>query len=865
MPSTTGWNDPNVGEYFSHENPNKKFNILREIGHGSFGAVYFARNKSNSQAMAIKKMSFNGKNSEEKWQEIIKEISFLRSCSHKNIIEYYGCYLVDDYVWLSMEYCIGSAADIVEVHKDLLHENEVAAICIGTLEGLRYLHSTNRIHRDVKAGNVLLTSEGVVKLGDFGSASLKCPATTFVGSPYWMAPEVILSMDEGPYDGKADVWSLGITCIELAERKPPLINMNAMSALYHIAQNDPPTLKESPRWSVAFVSFVAKCLNKDAKDRPSTEDLMLHEFVTQDRPAHILFNLIQRTKEAVRTMDSLSYKRLKKIVIEESEQTNINSQPATEQQRNGPTMPHIDHDSDDDNSSQSSSNIAEISDRSMNEPVRENESSEDRDLLGQDRFATIRPISFVSRERREHASHNNYREQLLIYTRMRQQHQHQLQSLNAKLTSELHEQIKQLDKDHESFLHGTERELERIRNKHKGDLEQNLRACVTEEKKYWKTVRDKNEQEMKQFNSQQKADFKIIKTSIKKELDEMSCSSKDRETMKRKKLDEVLQRQSEDERRKLQELRNGADLKLRQFRKEQLLCHHNLEKQLLQQELNFMQQRKDQSHETLQRHLEIINDTESKHMKVIQDLRLAQQQKQHRIEWDNENEYERQRRNEQRKKQLIAQRQQPRNLKTQKDRIKRQFADMVKTQNRQFKSYEKQLLQREPREKHREISKQLKEERNRKMAALEEQYDKTIVDLVEEQASRLTESQTIEQQALERMLQQEKEMLSAYQSRMMIQMKTQNEKERTECEEKITNRRKEMDSRKMEESMALQQLRLERQQELQQRHQYELNFFKESLDASLSHLYKSSSTSSGIRNFGKSQSFMNKKESAHEY
>lgn len=116
---------------------------------------------------------------------------------------------------LVMEYCLGSASDIIEVHKRPLKEEEIAAICEGVLRGLHYLHSLGRIHRDVKAGNILLTENGTVKLADFGSASIKCPANSFVGTPYWMAPEVILAMDEGQYDGKVDVWSLGITCIEL--------------------------------------------------------------------------------------------------------------------------------------------------------------------------------------------------------------------------------------------------------------------------------------------------------------------------------------------------------------------------------------------------------------------------------------------------------------------------------------------------------------------------------------------------------------------------------------------------------------------------------------------------------------------------
>ena len=171
-----------------------------------------------------------------------------------------------------MEYCLGSASDIIEVHKTPLLEEEISAICAGCLAGLSYLHLQGRIHRDIKAGNILLTDSGVIKLADFGSASIASPANSFVGTPYWMAPEVILAMDEGQYDGKVDVWSLGITCVELAERKPPYFNMNAMSALYHIAQNESPTLS-SPDWSEVFRHFVDSCLQKNPCDRPTSERL----------------------------------------------------------------------------------------------------------------------------------------------------------------------------------------------------------------------------------------------------------------------------------------------------------------------------------------------------------------------------------------------------------------------------------------------------------------------------------------------------------------------------------------------------------------------------------------------------------------
>ncbi|XP_071517040.1 serine/threonine-protein kinase Tao isoform X5 [Panulirus ornatus] len=263
-------------------------------------------------------MSYNGKQSAEKWQDILKEIRFLRSLRHPNTVTYKGCYLKESTVWLVMEYCLGSASDIIEVHRQPLREEEISAICEGCLQGLSYLHSLGKIHRDVKAGNILLTENGTVKLADFGSASIISPANSFVGTPYWMAPEVILAMDEGQYDGKVDVWSLGITCIELAERKPPYFNMNAMSALYHIAQNDAPKMS-APDWSKDFQHFVESCLQKSPPDRPTSARLLTHEFILRHRSPHIILDLIARTKKAVREFDNLNYRKMKKILLYETE------------------------------------------------------------------------------------------------------------------------------------------------------------------------------------------------------------------------------------------------------------------------------------------------------------------------------------------------------------------------------------------------------------------------------------------------------------------------------------------------------------------------------------------------------------------
>ncbi|KAK2502521.1 hypothetical protein MC885_006268 [Smutsia gigantea] len=164
MPSTNragSLKDPEIAELFFKEDPEKLFTDLRETGHGSFGAVYF------------------------EWQHIIKEVRFLQIIKHPNFTEYKGCYLCEHTACLVMEYCSGSVSDLLEVHKKPLQEMEIAAITPGALQGLAYLHSHTMIHRDIKAGNILLTEPGQVKLADFGSASMASPANSFVGMPYW--------------------------------------------------------------------------------------------------------------------------------------------------------------------------------------------------------------------------------------------------------------------------------------------------------------------------------------------------------------------------------------------------------------------------------------------------------------------------------------------------------------------------------------------------------------------------------------------------------------------------------------------------------------------------------------------------------
>uniref|UniRef100_A0A8C5IMR4 non-specific serine/threonine protein kinase n=1 Tax=Junco hyemalis TaxID=40217 RepID=A0A8C5IMR4_JUNHY len=267
-------------------NPEEFWEIIGELGDGAFGKVFKAQNKETKVLAAAKVIDTK---SEEELEDYMVEIDILASCDHANIVKLLDAFYYENNLWILIEFCAGGAVDAVMLELERpLTEPQIKVVCRQTLEALNYLHENKIIHRDLKAGNILFTLDGDIKLADFG-VSAKNTRTiqrrdSFIGTPYWMAPEVVMceTSKDRPYDYKADIWSLGITLIEMAQIEPPHHELNPMRVLLKIAKSDPPTLAQPSKWFVSsdFKDFLKKCLEKNVDARWSASQLLQHPFVT---------------------------------------------------------------------------------------------------------------------------------------------------------------------------------------------------------------------------------------------------------------------------------------------------------------------------------------------------------------------------------------------------------------------------------------------------------------------------------------------------------------------------------------------------------------------------------------------------------
>uniref|UniRef100_A0A8C5N918 non-specific serine/threonine protein kinase n=1 Tax=Gouania willdenowi TaxID=441366 RepID=A0A8C5N918_GOUWI len=509
-------------------NPNDLWEIIGELGDGAFGKVYKAKNKETGALAAAKVIETK---SEEELEDYMVEIDILAKCDHRYIVKLLDAFYHDNKLWIMIEFCPGGAVDATMLELDRgLTESQIKVVCRQMLEALGYLHKMKIIHRDLKAGNILLMQDGDIKLADFGVSAKNTKTLqrrdSFIGTPYWMAPEVVMceTMKDAPYDYKADIWSLGITLIELAQIEPPHHELNPMRVLLKIAKSDPPTLEQPHKWSQEFKDFLKKALDKNPESRPTASQLMEHPFVrsvTSNRPVR---ELVAEAKAEV--MEEIEDNR-----EEGEEDDNI---PTKEHQETGDKLADevtLDSEkSESEVSTKTSSSDSGIEDGKSTPTLEEEKLKSElfqgfssKTLKRTRRFVidgvevSVTTSKIISDDEKKDEEMRFLRRQELRELRLLQKEEHRAQAaLNTKLESQKEQMQRRFDQEMNTKKKHYDVELENLEKQQKQIIEKMEGDHNYKLKEETRRIKADQDRELQKFQEQLKREKKEVKHSVDK-------------------------------------------------------------------------------------------------------------------------------------------------------------------------------------------------------------------------------------------------------------------------------------------------------------------------------------------------------------
>merc|ERR1719351_305089 len=441
-------------------------------------------------------------------------------------------------------------------------------------------------------------------------------------------------------------------------------------------------------------------------------------------------------------------------------------------------------------------------------------------------FATIRTTSIVQRQQKEHLQEEMH-EQMSGYKRLRRDHQAALAKLEEACRQEMEKHKQLLDKEYEQLLTQFSKELEKLQLKHQEELGKRLKMNINTEKKLIKEVSQGHENERKSFESKMKAEYKLKKERWKREMESQETPKSQRNQALLQHKENFKEMDAAESQRLVRGQKDRLDYEVRKFRRRRLVKYHDLEQDLLREELNKRQNQLESAHSMLLRHHEMTQELETKQQRSVHGIREGQLTTQHRTELGNQEEYMKRSQRELKKKHALELKQQPKSLKQKEILIRKQFRDTCKIQTRQYKALKSQVVQTTAKDEQKIVLKKLKEEQRRKMALLGEQYEQTIAEMLQKQSIRLDESQEQEANQLSDRLQRELEILTAYQSKSRMAADSQRARERRELEKRVSVRRALLGQKMEEESSQFRQERQERIRLLHERQAREVDQFDE--------------------------------------